>query len=123
MLTVQTRGSLYLAVTFQDLIPRHMQHPRGQGVANGSFSARRAQRHSPGGEFLVRTWTLLLKTETQAAVAPTLADLRLHLFVDEAVEHAHQETLSEEERDQIAAVDSLFPASKYCGCYRPSPRY
>lgn len=79
MLTVQTRGSLYLAVTFQDLIPRHMQHPRGQGVANGSFSARRAQRHSPGGEFLVRTWTLLLKAETQAAVAPTLADLRLHL--------------------------------------------
>lgn len=33
-----------------------------------------------------------------------------YLFVDEAVEHAHQETLSEEERNQLAAVDSLFAA-------------
>lgn len=31
-----------------------------------------------------------------------------YLFVDEAVEHAHQETLPEKEQDQITAVDFVF---------------
>lgn len=70
-------GSLYLAVTFQDIISRHMQHPRGQGVADSSFPGCRAQRHSPRGELLLRARTL--KAEKQAAEAPTLPDLRLHL--------------------------------------------
>lgn len=79
MLTVQTQGSHYLAVTFQDLVSRPVQGSGGQGAADGDLPGCRARGHGRGTELHMRTGTLIPEAEMQDEVAPAPADLRLHL--------------------------------------------